>query len=250
MSKTVLLADDSVTIRKVVELTFMEEDYALVPLGSGEEALEQLEGVNPDLVIADVNMPGVSGYEVCRRAKELRPERPVLLLVGTFEPFDATELEGSGAETHLKKPFDSQELLQTVRDLLAGGEAAAAVPIPDEAAGEEEAAAAEAAAAEGPQAAVGEPEFEAAVPIDPIPAAEAAVTSESATGPEEAAEPVAAAADNGGGELSDEAVDRIARRVAELLGPDAVREVAWEVVPDLAEVVIKERLRELESQVE
>lgn len=58
------------------------------------------------------------------------------------------------------------------------------------------------------------------------------------------------AGDNGGGELSDEAVDRIARRVAELLGPDAVREVAWEVVPDLAEVVIKERLRELESQVE
>jgi len=50
--------------------------------------------------------------------------------------------------------------------------------------------------------------------------------------------------------LSDEEVDRIARRLVELLGDKVVRDVAWEVVPDLAEVVIKDRLRELESQVE
>jgi hypothetical protein len=51
-------------------------------------------------------------------------------------------------------------------------------------------------------------------------------------------------------ELSDEQVERIARRVAELLGEEAVRKVAWEVVPDMAEVVIRERIRELEAQVE
>jgi hypothetical protein len=55
---------------------------------------------------------------------------------------------------------------------------------------------------------------------------------------------------NGGGRLSDEDVDRIARRVVELMGDKAVRDIAWEVIPDLAEVVIRDRLRELESQAE
>ena len=70
-----------------------------------------------------------------------------------------------------------------------------------------------------------------------------------------AQEPAAAAAavpeaGNGGGHLSDADVDRIARRVVELLGDKTVRDVAWEVIPDMAEVIIRDRLRELESQVE
>lgn len=248
MSKTILLADDSVTIRKVVELTFMEEDYELVSLGGGEEAVDQLAEVDADLVIADVHMPGVTGYDVCRAAKESRPERPVLLLVGTFEPFDPAELESSGADRHLKKPFDSQELLQTVRELLAGGgqvsHAAAGVepadPEPEPAATPDPPSSM--APYEPPEAAeeasIGAAEEvpAAAVEETPAEAAESGV-GEEATG-------------NGAGELSEETVDRIARRVAELLGPDVLRDVAWEVVPDLAEVVIKERLRELEGQVE
>jgi hypothetical protein len=55
---------------------------------------------------------------------------------------------------------------------------------------------------------------------------------------------------SGNGRLSDEDVDRIARRVVELMGDKAVRDIAWEVIPDLAEVVIRGRLRELEAQVE
>lgn len=276
MSKTILLADDSVTIRKVVELTFMEEDYELVSLGSGEEAIEQLPGVDPDLVVADVHMPGTSGYEVCRKAKELRAERPVLLLVGTFEPLDAAELEASGADAHLKKPFDSQELLQTVRDLLAErppaeGEAAFGEEpeAPEEpGAAESEAIDTEAAFVAAPsvgqdvalEAESGDPEAEFESAVEPEEAVALAGTGveaeaaeeETASAPTEAsaedASPVAEA--NAAADLSDESVERIARRVVELLGPEAVRDVAWEVVPDLAEVVIKERLRELESQVE
>jgi hypothetical protein len=63
-------------------------------------------------------------------------------------------------------------------------------------------------------------------------------------------EPPAAASADGRASLSDGDVDRIARRLAELLGDQVVREVAWEVVPDLAEVLIKDRLRQLESQVD
>ena len=247
MSKTILLADDSVTIRKVVELTFMDEDYQLVSLGGGEEAVDQLAGVDPDLVIADVHMPGVTGYDVCRAAKKIRPERPVLLLVGTFEPFDPAELEASGADRHLKKPFDSQELLETVRGLLAG------VGTTDDSAGELQPAAQNGPhddPEDGPEPeqrpqTVAASEQPSSVDLD-----RSIQTVEEV--PPGAREPGAGAAaeDNGASELSDETVDRIARRVAELLGPDVLRDVAWEVVPDLAEVVIKERLRELEGQVE
>src|SRR5205823_5146626 len=63
--------------------------------------------------------------DVCRRSKELRPDVPVLLLVGTFEPFDEAQARAAGADSHLKKPFDSQELLQRVEELISAKAAAA-----------------------------------------------------------------------------------------------------------------------------
>ena len=123
MTRTILLADDSVTIQKVIELTFMEEDYEVVAASDGDEALERLEEIAPDIVIADVHMPGASGIDVCRRSKELHPGVPVLLLVGTFEPFDEGAARAAGADAHLKKPFDSQELIQLVGDLMGPAEA-------------------------------------------------------------------------------------------------------------------------------
>ncbi len=119
MAKTILLADDSVTIQKVVELTFMDEDYQVVATGDGASALEQVPGLDPDLVIADVHMPGADGYEVCRQTKATHPSIPVLLLVGTFEQFDEQKAAEVGADGHLKKPFDSQDLLNQVESLIA-----------------------------------------------------------------------------------------------------------------------------------
>src|SRR6185436_3922152 len=119
MRRRILLADDSVTIQKVIELTFLDEDYDVKAVSNGDEAIAVLPQVNPDFVIADVHMPGANGYEVCRRSKELLPEVPVLLLVGTFEPFDEAQSRSVGADSFLKKPFDSQELLQRVEELLA-----------------------------------------------------------------------------------------------------------------------------------
>jgi CheY-like chemotaxis protein len=138
MRRRILLADDSVTIQKVIELTFLDEDYEVKAVSNGDEAIAALPQVSPDFVIADVHMPGANGYEVCRRSKEMRPEVPVLLLVGTFEPFDEGQSRAVGADSFLKKPFDSQELLQRVEDLLAarsgvgasGAGASAAVPPP------------------------------------------------------------------------------------------------------------------------
>lgn len=254
MPKTILLADDSVTIQKVVELTFMEEDYEVVAVSSGEEALARLDEVDPDLVVADVHMPGPSGFEVCREVKQRRPEVPVLLLVGTFEPFDPSEGEAAGADQHLKKPFDSQELLQTVRDLVpadvAGAEAGPASADDGEIEWPEDA---EATAEENAAAEAGlEADTEELAAVSLAAAATEVAAVEEAAGSGESSEVASQAGDDAADTvaLSDTDVERVARRVVELLSDDRVREVAWEVVPDLAEVVIKDRLRELESQVE
>ncbi|HMB54261.1 MAG TPA: response regulator [Thermoanaerobaculia bacterium] len=366
MSKTILLADDSVTIQKVIELTFMDEDYEVIAAGDGDEALDKLEQVSPDVVIADVHMPGASGFDVAKRSKQLHPGAPVLLLVGTFEPFDDADYKGSGADSFLKKPFDSQELLQRVTQLLADGpsESPAAAPaaapatdtadtapppLPDlpsptpspaapPAGGDSDFDAAATRAvpsmartesvqpASSPPAA-GEPTsghdpfpeltqprptvdeddvfgFDEAdgssqvlPPVEPVedeapllddsPLLDdgdddpgfvldddesqgdeshgeftlasdddpAAGGSEPQAVPSEETAPSGVpgpAASNGAGrvDLSDADVDRIARRVVDLLGDQVVREVAWEVVPDLAEVAVRDRLAQLEGQVE
>ncbi len=166
MKRRILLADDSVTIQKVIELTFMDEDYEVRAVSNGDEALALLNEINPDFVIADVHMPGANGYEVCRRSKQTRPDVPVLLLVGTFEPFDEGEARSSGADSHLKKPFDSQELLQRVEELLASRPSAPPPPQPAAFA-----APAPAPAAEpdwGFQAPAAAPEWPAAPPPEPV----------------------------------------------------------------------------------
>ncbi|MCG8461376.1 MAG: response regulator [Holophagales bacterium] len=442
MARTILLADDSMTIQKVVELTFMDQDYQVVAVSDGSTAISKLSEMAPDLVIADVHMPGADGYTVCRQTKESRHGTPVLLLVGTFEQFDEQQAAAAGADASLKKPFDSQELLAQVEALVAGPAAGAPTPgfaAPDHAA-PDPLAAPPAADPPGPPAAgpgdppirpypvapadawatrppgsepplpetapgpeaplpeapahgdpppavppaygpadspipppvmvAGPPSAEAVAPTPEAPAPPAYVTPsfempsttpspavdvstapplevpppdagldtvraavptgmpEPVAGPEAAPEtrlietpyPVAPAADQasaapdlagagstadpavephaeveavadpavdphpgvegaagameearaeagtgdsaagagdsaaGAGEpvatLSDDDVDRIARRVVELLGESGVKEVAWEVVPDLAEVIIRERIRELESQAE
>ena len=69
MPKKILLADDSLTIQKVVELTFSDGDYSLVCVGNGARALEKVREDRPDLVLADVVMPEKNGYEVCEAIK-------------------------------------------------------------------------------------------------------------------------------------------------------------------------------------
>ena len=89
MSKSILLADDSLTIQKVIELTFSDTDYELTTVSNGVEALAAVARARPDLVMADVVMPGKNGYEVCEAIKSdpALADVPVILLSGTFEPF-------------------------------------------------------------------------------------------------------------------------------------------------------------------
>jgi CheY-like chemotaxis protein len=119
--KTILLADDSITIQKVVELTFSDGDYQVVCVSNGAQALRKIPDLRPDLVLLDVIMPEKNGYEVCEALKRNPATAgiPVLLLTGTFEPFDKKRAEQVGADGHLTKPFESQLLVSRVEALIA-----------------------------------------------------------------------------------------------------------------------------------
>jgi CheY-like chemotaxis protein len=129
MSKTLLLADDSVTIQKVVAISFASEDIAITTVDNGDDAITRARELRPDVILADVVMPGRSGYEVCEAIKAEPTLRhiPVLLLTGTFEAFDEQRAQRAGAAGHVAKPFEAQALVQRVRELL---DAPAAPPAP------------------------------------------------------------------------------------------------------------------------
>ena len=139
MAKKILLADDSLTIQKVVELTFSDGDYDLVCVSNGQKALDKVRDDRPDLILADVVMPEKNGYEVCEAIKgnPATARIPVVLLSGTFEPFDRDRAERIGCDAIVSKPFDSQQLISQVEALL--GKARAEMPEPEIAAGAESA---------------------------------------------------------------------------------------------------------------
>lgn len=137
MSKRkLLLADDSVTIQKVVNLTFADEGIEVITTGDGNMAMEKFREIKPDLVMADVNMPGLNGYQICEQIKldEATRATPVILLVGSFEPFDEEKARAVGANDYLTKPFQSiRQLVSKVTELLAiESSADASAKLPDE----------------------------------------------------------------------------------------------------------------------
>lgn len=278
MPRTILLADDSVTIRKVVELTFSDTDIRVESVASGREAIERLTDLRPDLVLADVVMPGPSGYEVCRAVKASDRPVPVLLLTGTFEPFDPELAKECGSDGHVTKPFDSRSLVDRVEALLArpGGRPSGPAEddleaIFDDLASPERAEVTDAPPAPAPVATEPEPVDRAAPQGGPAASdaprggyegsddgdalrmtAEPEETDSEETLPAaieaDAGDAAVAGRSSGATTLSPADIDAIARAVVERLSERVLREIAWDVVPDLAETLVRERLRELERE--
>jgi CheY-like chemotaxis protein len=137
MSIKLLLADDSITIQKVVGIIFAGDEYELTVVDNGNAAIEKAKEVLPDVVLVDALMPGKNGYEVCQAMRQdpALQHLPLLLLTGAFEPFDEEKARQSGADDFITKPFESQQLLERVSKLLSlakdrpmGGAVAAAPP--------------------------------------------------------------------------------------------------------------------------
>jgi len=130
MTAKLLLAEDSLTIQRVFELTLRQSGISLTVVDNGEDAIRLAKEISPDVVVADVSLPGKDGFEVAGELKS--PEAggtfPVLILAGTLSPFDEERFKKCGANGVLFKPFESQELIEKVESLLRSREEPAPAP--------------------------------------------------------------------------------------------------------------------------
>ena len=186
MPQTLLLADDSATIQRVIELTFAGEDIKVIAVSDGDQAIARIQSAPPDIVLADVGMPGKTGYEVAEYVKRTPAlaHIPVVLLTGAFEPVDQAKATAAGCDGVLAKPFEPQIVIGRVRELLGKGGAAAApaaVPASPSNVFEFAPAAEPKASSSEPQAASGEPKVEDY--FDRLDAAFANFSSPSASAP-------------------------------------------------------------------
>lgn len=125
MAHKLLLADDSITIQKVVELVLAEEDFQIKSVNNGEDAFALISEFNPDIVLADIDMPKMNGYQLCEKIKQnpASSRIPVILLAGAFEPIDEELARHVRADDSVIKPFESQELISKINAVLAMGPA-------------------------------------------------------------------------------------------------------------------------------
>ncbi len=119
MSIKLLVADDSITIQKVIGIIFGGDDYSLTVVDNGKAAIEKAREVCPDVLLIDALMPGMTGYEVSEavRATPALANKPILILTGSFEPFDEDKAKKCGADDFLAKPFESQQIISKVKEL-------------------------------------------------------------------------------------------------------------------------------------
>jgi CheY-like chemotaxis protein len=131
MGNTILLADKSITIQKIVELTFSDDQFEIRCVNDGQSALEAIPQIRPDIILADISLPVRSGYEICeilRTSPEYATfaQTPVILLAGIYETMDEERAKAVeervrevGANDFLSKPFDPQLLTTKVKDLIS-----------------------------------------------------------------------------------------------------------------------------------
>ncbi len=117
---TVLVVEDSVTQREMIEDLLRGSGLTVKTAGDGVEALEQMLGNRPDIVVMDIVMPRMNGYELCRRIKtDPKTERiPVVMCSSKGEEFDRYWGMKQGADAYIAKPFQPQELVGTIKQLL------------------------------------------------------------------------------------------------------------------------------------
>ncbi len=279
MATRLLLADDSVTIHKVVDLTFASEDVSIESVTDGNLAIERARAVKPDIVLADIFMPGRNGYEVCSAIKSDADlaDTPVVLLVGTFEAFDEDEAARVKCDGYLTKPLDTSELVSLVNDLVKKHNEPTA-PRPQSTQGavssgdavEQKAEALATLISERARSSfIGENRILDLFDVPMGASARAAAASahgnasvlSGTTAVESLHERQPGAPQvipfpgvrNPGLDpmpvvLSEEVIEAIVEKVIKRMSESVVREIAWEVVPELSEMMIRQVLNELKHR--
>ncbi len=118
--RTLLLADDNITVQRVITLTFADQPIRVVTCGDGQQATEQMAAQRPDIVLAGTSLPTVNGYDLARfiRNQPGLKEVPVLLLSGAFEDLDEARVVSSGASGIIEKPVEPNNVIGRVKELL------------------------------------------------------------------------------------------------------------------------------------
>jgi CheY-like chemotaxis protein len=240
-----LAVDNSKTMRKVFEITFAGETYDSTIVGSPDEALGAVRSGTPQVAVIDGHLGASSGYDLCRQIKEAAPGVKVLLLSSKQRPYDEAAGAAAGVDDHFDKPFDSSKFLVKLGELAESAGAPAPVAAPAVAAPPPENRVAPAAA---PRPVAAAPSAAPQRPQAPPPRVEMAKPAiASPTPPPVAA--VASAATNGmEGKLQALGLTRDQVQGVLALSRDVVEQVVWEVVPQLAETLIKEEIARLTSE--
>ena len=128
--RTLLLADDSVTTQRVIALTFAEESFRVVTVSDGQQALDAMAAMRPDIVLASTTLPRITGYDLAQQMRGIPALRdvPVLLLSGAFESVDAARLKASDARGVIEKPLEPTAVISRVRELLGFKDTRPAAP--------------------------------------------------------------------------------------------------------------------------
>ncbi len=119
---TVLIVDDSSTLREMISGLLIKSGMTVLEAKDGKEAKEKIQANRPDLVVMDIVMPNLNGYELCRWVKN-NPDTediPVVLCSSKSEEFDRYWGMKQGADAYIAKPFHPMEMVKTVRQLLRG----------------------------------------------------------------------------------------------------------------------------------
>jgi len=259
MRRTILLADDSPTIHRLVNNTFADADFEIVSVSNGDAAIRKFEEIHPHVVLADIYMPVKTGYEVCAHIRK-HPTvgaTPVILLVGAFDVFDESKAKEIGATANITKPFEPQALVSLIESVLPPEEVVAEDYVPPEdrtlviAAGASPVAqpvsvrppaqpAPPASAVPGPpKADVTAKAGAAAVRVDP--------PEDDLLGLEALFPSLESLAQSAGNSLTEADLDRIADRVIQRLSTQVIESIAWEIVPDITERVLREEVKRHET---
>lgn len=129
MAKTLLAVDDSVTMRKVLEITFSGEDFRVITADNTQNALGKLnEG--PSVLVVDTALGGEDGYALAKELRKRNPAAAIIMLASRYAPYDQGRGRDAGADDWADKPFDTQQLIDKVRKVLVAKEAGAPAPVP------------------------------------------------------------------------------------------------------------------------
>jgi len=112
--KRILVVEDNAELSKLLELILRRANYDVMPAADGLDAVAKFQQQMPDIVLLDIMLPNLDGYQVCARIRELNKELPVIMLSSLDSPLDIERSRDSGATDYLTKPFDKENLLQII----------------------------------------------------------------------------------------------------------------------------------------